>query len=211
MLCCPGEGTLWESYIERPHQPHDIPTQEPEQCKNYFSAVIIALTKFDKSESLTKILAWLEEIYPTEASRPAYICIDKACLVLRSAVVNGDWDDVLCCWWCNPAPANGSAPNLVVGERDNNGNLAAKRAFNTQACEQLNSWLGGFESILKRMTQGNFNWFIHTMLFYHIQYVIQKQQEAQKRAQRREERAIRRAEGRNNDDEDSTGDEEDNL
>ncbi|TFK37053.1 hypothetical protein BDQ12DRAFT_699257 [Crucibulum laeve] len=157
MLCCPGEGTLWESYIERPHQPHDIPTQEPEQCKNYFSAVIIALTKFDKSESLTKILA----------------C------------------DVLCCWWCNPAPANGSAPNLVVGERDNNGNLAAKRAFNTQAC--------------------NFNWFIHTMLFYHIQYVIQKQQEAQKRAQRREEQAIRRAKGRNNDDEDSTGDEEDNL
>ncbi|TFK43027.1 hypothetical protein BDQ12DRAFT_596128, partial [Crucibulum laeve] len=94
---------------------------------------------------------------------------------------------------------------------DNNGNLAAKRAFNTQTCEQLNSWLGGFESILKQMTQGNFNWFIHTMLFYHTQYVIQKQQESQKRAQRREEQAIRRAEGRNNDDENSTGDEEDNL
>jgi hypothetical protein len=26
------------------------------------------------------------------------------------------------------------------------------------------------------MTPGNFNWFIHTMLFYHTKYVLQKQQ-----------------------------------
>jgi hypothetical protein len=25
------------------------------------------------------------------------------------------------------------------------------------------------------MTQGNFNWFLHTMLFYHTRIVIQKQ------------------------------------
>jgi hypothetical protein len=25
------------------------------------------------------------------------------------------------------------------------------------------------------MTPGNFNWFLHTMLFYHTRYVIQKQ------------------------------------
>jgi hypothetical protein len=25
------------------------------------------------------------------------------------------------------------------------------------------------------MTQGNFNWYIHTMLFYHTRYVIRKQ------------------------------------
>jgi hypothetical protein len=28
------------------------------------------------------------------------------------------------------------------------------------ACEQLNAWLGGFETILKRMTVYNFNWFM---------------------------------------------------
>jgi hypothetical protein len=44
-----------------------------------------------------------------------------------------------------------------------------------QACEQLNSWLGGFESILKRMKIGNFDWFLHTMLFYHTQHVLEKQ------------------------------------
>jgi len=41
----------------------------------------------------------------------------------------------------------------------------------------LNSWLGGFESILKRMKTGNFDWFLHAMLFYHTQHVIQKQKQ----------------------------------
>ena len=44
-----------------------------------------------------------------------------------------------------------------------------------QACEQLNAWLGGFETILKRMTVYNFNWFLHAMLFIHTQQVIKKQ------------------------------------
>jgi hypothetical protein len=43
----------------------------------------------------------------------------------------------------------------------------------------LNSWLGGFESILKRMKTGNFDWFLHVMLFSHTQHVIQKQEKKQ--------------------------------
>jgi len=31
----------------------------------------------------------------------------------------------------------------------------------------LNGWIGGFDSILKRMTIDNFNWFLHVMLFYY--------------------------------------------
>ena len=48
--------------------------------------VVIAWTKFDKSESPTNILKFLESVYPTEESQPAYICIDKACQVLQTAV-----------------------------------------------------------------------------------------------------------------------------
>jgi hypothetical protein len=70
---------------------------------------------------------------------------------------------------------NGSAPNLVVVAHNRQGQPYYKRAFNTQACEQLNAWLGGFESILKRMTVGNFNWFLHTMLFYHTRFVLERQ------------------------------------
>ena len=161
--------------------------------KNYFSpscfycvetlcapcGTVIAWAKFAKSKSPTNILNFLETVYPTEESCPAYICIDKACLVLHTAIVNGSWDaiwknttrfivdayhyinyrmtDYLCYKWCNPAPQDGSAPNLVIVNRDDHGQLYLKQAFNTQACEQLNVWLGRFESILKRMAPSNFD------------------------------------------------------
>ncbi|KAF8978436.1 hypothetical protein BDQ17DRAFT_1394734 [Cyathus striatus] len=152
--------------------------------------VVIAWKKFVKSESTANIMELLNMIYPIPDSCPAYICIDKACLVLHSVLKNilyRPWllnsrfvvdgyhytnhkaDDDLCRTFCNPAPSDGSAPNLVIIEHDRNGQPYYKRAFNTQACEQLNSWLGGFESILKRMTVSNFNWFLHAMLVYHTQ------------------------------------------
>ena len=58
----------------------------------------------------------------------------------------------LCRSWCNPAPLDGSAPNLVTLNYDKHGKPYHKWAFNTQACEQLNTWLGGFESIMRKMT-----------------------------------------------------------
>jgi hypothetical protein len=209
MLRRPGENVPWQPTTERVSQPHDEPAPDIQMSKNYFSAkrfycveticapcgVVVAWTKFDKSESPTKILDFLESVYPTYQSKPNYVCIDKACLVLRTAITNGSWerawkdsrfivdsyhyinhraDDFLCRKYCNPAPLDGSAPNLVITETDSQGHVFYKRAFNTQACEQLNAWIGGFEFILKKMTPGNFNWFLHTMLFYHTQYVINK-------------------------------------
>jgi hypothetical protein len=53
--------------------------------------------------------------------------------------------NVLCRLWCNPAPMNGSQPDLVVKERDNNGQIHTTHAFNTETAEQLNLWLNGFE------------------------------------------------------------------
>jgi hypothetical protein len=113
----------------------------------------LAWEKFAKAESPTNILNFLDRVYPTEESRPDYVCIDKACLVLRHAVTSGRWDawkkttrfivdsyhyinhrttDYLCRKYCNPAPLNGSAPNLVAVEQDKNGRPHFKRAFNTQ-------------------------------------------------------------------------------
>jgi CxC5 like cysteine cluster associated with KDZ transposases/CxC6 like cysteine cluster associated with KDZ transposases len=162
--------------------------------------VVVAWAKFAKAESPTNILQFLDHVYPVDESRPDYICIDKACLVLRSSIANGSWQrwsqtsrfivdsyhytnhratDVLCRTWCNPAPLNGVAPNLVIRGTNNDGDPYQKHAFNTQACEQLNAWLGGFESILKRMTPGNFNWFLHTMLCYHTVHVLKRQKHTQ--------------------------------
>ena len=164
--------------------------------------VVIAWTIFAKAESETNILDFLTATYPNEATRPDYVCIDKACHVLRTSIQNGSWDsrskttriivdayhyinhcvkDWLCRIYCNPAPLDGSAPNLVIQAETEDGEKYLKRAFNTQACEQLNSWIGGFESILKRMTVDNFNWFLHVMLFYHTRNVLDKIKEKEEK------------------------------
>lgn len=212
MLQRPGETQPWNPQRRGPNtQRHDDNNEDPLPAPNYFSparyycveticapcGVVIAWTKFAKSESTTNILNFLESVYQTEESRPDYICIDKACQVFRTSVNNGSWEriwkdttrfivdtyhyinhrvsDYLCRTYCNPSPGDGSAPNLVIIEYDDDGRPYAKRAFNTQVCEQLNAWLGGFAPILKRMTPGNFNWFCHTMPFYHTKHVIAQQ------------------------------------
>jgi hypothetical protein len=54
--------------------------------------IVTAWTKFAKSESSSNILDFLDKVYPNEASQPDYVCIDKACLVLKHAVASGRWD-----------------------------------------------------------------------------------------------------------------------
>ena len=174
MLQRPNENLPWSSVQRRDYQPHDQDLPE-NQRSNYFRparfycvetitapcGVVIAWTKFARSESPTNIMAFLESIYPTEESRPDYICIDKACLVLRHCISSGKWNewqktsrfivdsyhytnhevtDELCRKWCNPAPTNGSAPNLVVVAHDKKGKPYYKRAFNTQVCS-FYSWI----------------------------------------------------------------------
>jgi hypothetical protein len=43
----------------------------------------------------------------------------------------------------------------------------------------LIAWLGGFDTILRRMSPGNFNWFLHTVLFYHTRHVLKRQSRSQ--------------------------------
>jgi hypothetical protein len=167
MLRKPAESLPWNPAPEGHSQAHDELAPEL-QRKHYFTpariycieticapcGVVVAWAKFANAESPENILKFLKSVYPTEESRPAYICIDKACVVLRSAVVNGIWDadwknttrfivdtyhytnhrttDELCRKWCNPAPHDGSAPNLVIVAQDATGTSYLKRAFNTQ-------------------------------------------------------------------------------
>jgi CxC5 like cysteine cluster associated with KDZ transposases/CxC6 like cysteine cluster associated with KDZ transposases len=204
------EKLAWNPKNENEPQPHDQPAPEIIKPKHFFGpatfycveticapcGVVVAWTKFAKSESESNILAFLKKVYPSIDSRPDYICIDKACRLLKHIVAQNQWNtwsqttrfivdsyhyqnhrktDTLCRTWCNPAPTDGSAPNLVITATASDGSTYQKRAFNTQACEQLNAWLGGYESILKRMTPSKFNWLIHAMLFYHTNHVIKQQ------------------------------------
>jgi hypothetical protein len=71
-------------------------------------------------------------------------------------------------------------------ETDINGVPHYTHAFNTQACEQLNAWLGGFQVVLDKMTGENFDWFLHTMLFLHSERVIRKQEEVMRKRARKQ-------------------------
>ena len=107
MLRRPGESLPWQPAAHVNLQAHDEPTPEA-QRGNYFSpsrfycveticapcGTVIAWAKFVKSESPSNILQFLESVYPTEESWPDYICIDKACLVLQTAISNGSWDAI---------------------------------------------------------------------------------------------------------------------
>lgn len=65
----------------------------------------------------------------------------------------------------------------MVVETDIHGDPHYKRAFNPQACKQLNAWLGGLEKIANQMSAANFDWFLHVMLFVHSSRVMQKIEE----------------------------------
>ncbi|KAF9496218.1 hypothetical protein BDN71DRAFT_1430348 [Pleurotus eryngii] len=51
-----------------------------------------------------------------------------------------------------------------------------------EACEQLNAWLGGFQTVLNWMTVSNFDFTMHVLLFLHTQCVIARQQGRQEEA-----------------------------
>jgi hypothetical protein len=167
MLQRPNESNPWQPGLRRTFQAHDDDNNVEIQRKNFFGpgqfycveticapcGVVIAWTKFDKSESPTNILNFLKQVYPTEISRPNYICIDKACQVLRTAIANKSWfmwektsrfivdsyhyinhrkTDYMCRTYCNPGPLDGSAPNLIKVAQDKEGRPYFQRAFNTQ-------------------------------------------------------------------------------
>lgn len=164
----------WQPNIRQANiQPHDEAVDEDlDTRKNYFTpsrfycveticapcGVVLAWTKFARSESPTNILNFLEKVYPIQENRPSYICIDKACLLVASAISQGTWDtwqettrmivdsyhytnhkasDYLCSTWCNPAPEDNSAPNLVIVGYNNKGKAYPKRAFNTQVNQKI--------------------------------------------------------------------------
>ena len=103
----PAERQPWQQPEDRGLQPHDTEDAEEAEALHFFiprrfycveticapCGVVIAWTKFDRSESTTKILQFLEQVYPSQSSRPDYICIDKACQLLRTVIATDSWDD----------------------------------------------------------------------------------------------------------------------
>ncbi|KAJ7708271.1 hypothetical protein B0H17DRAFT_1156060 [Mycena rosella] len=141
------------------------------------------------SESSSQVLGFINRVWENHAySKPSFIAYDDACNLLRHIVTqdpHSHWirttkfivdswhyighraTDVLCCLWCNPAPTNGSQPDLVTVEVDDSGRTHTTRAFNTETAEQLNAWMGGFEAQLRQISATNYDFCVHViMLLY---------------------------------------------
>ncbi|KAG8929625.1 hypothetical protein FRC01_004014 [Tulasnella sp. 417] len=73
-----------------------------------------------------------------------------------------------------PAPADGSQPDLVITQTDREGNTHTIRAYNTETAEQLNSWLNGFEAAMRQMTNWNFDFFMHVLMYLYMKSVVAK-------------------------------------
>ncbi|KAJ7158114.1 hypothetical protein C8R46DRAFT_1225068 [Mycena filopes] len=139
-----------------------------------------------RSESTPQVLGILNQLwsdYPE--AKPSFMVYDKACDLLRHIVTQNPNDlwltttkfivdawhyighratDILCRTRCNPAPTDGTQPDLVLTVEDVNGVKHQARAFNTETAEQLNSWLNGFESQLRQMTEVNYDFFVHVLM-----------------------------------------------
>jgi hypothetical protein len=120
------------------------------------------------------------------------LAYDDACNLLRHIVTqnpNSPWvhgtklivdawhyighqaSDVLCRIWCNPAPANGSQPDLISVKVDDNGRTHTTRAFNTETAEQLNAWLNGYEAQLRQMSDVNYDFSVHVLMMLYKELV----------------------------------------
>ncbi|KAF7288632.1 hypothetical protein HMN09_01369100 [Mycena chlorophos] len=162
----------------------------------------IAWGKCYGSESLPQVLGFLNRTWAAFPTfRPNYIVYDKACELLRHIVTQNPHDtwlsttafivdawhyighranDLLCRTRCNPAPLDGSQPDLVLIEQDENGTTHKTRAFNTETAEQFNSWLNGFESQLQQMTDVNYDFCVHVLMLLYAERV-EKQVEKKNR------------------------------
>ncbi|KAJ7237135.1 hypothetical protein C8J57DRAFT_1479079 [Mycena rebaudengoi] len=145
------------------------------------------------SESSSQVLGIINKIWEAHPnSRPSFLAYDDACNLLRHIVTQiptSAWltstkfivdawhyighraTDVLCRVWCNPAPSNGSQPDLISVRVDDNGRTHTTRAFNTETAEQLNAWLNGYEAQLRQMSDTNYDFCVHVLMLLYKELV----------------------------------------
>ncbi|KAJ7670538.1 hypothetical protein B0H17DRAFT_1141767 [Mycena rosella] len=151
-----------------------------------------------RAESTPQVLSILNKIWEdAPEARPGFIAYDKACDLLRHIVTqdpNDLWlkttkfivdawhyighraNNVLCRTRCNPAPTNGTQPDSILTDVDDNGIAHQMRAFNTETAEQLNSWLNDFESQLRQMTDVSYDFFVHVLMMIYAETVERRVQ-----------------------------------
>ncbi|KAF9023132.1 hypothetical protein BDZ89DRAFT_1193040 [Hymenopellis radicata] len=145
------------------------------------------------SESPSQVLRIIDDVWVDHHHlKPSILAYDNACKLLRHIITqdrHSHWlqttkfivdvwhyighkaSDSLCRLWCNPTPKNGSQPDLICTATDSLGNTFLTRAFNTETAEQLNSWLDGFDTQLRQMTDITFDFYLHSLFLMYADMV----------------------------------------
>ncbi|KAJ7057117.1 hypothetical protein C8F01DRAFT_1153474 [Mycena amicta] len=145
------------------------------QTVQWACGVPISWGKCYTSESEPQVLSFINETWEAFPEyRPSFMVYDRACRLLRH-IVTQDMQDawisttkfVVDAWHYINHQA--SDPDLVLMQQDNEGHIHRTRAFNTETAEQFNSWLNGFESQLRQMTDVNFDFFVHVLMLLYAE------------------------------------------
>ncbi|GAA5961222.1 hypothetical protein JCM3765_002873 [Sporobolomyces pararoseus] len=232
-----GTSLASMEYCESEHEREEVSSSSTEEVNTTWSlrrvskvqllvgscGTPLAWSKFSNGESPRNVLRFLTLVHAqlalipetsTHPLFPSYIAYDRACDVLREAVLSStssifqnpfetprkrrrnapaplpsflessrivvtgfhqqchSASDEICKQFCNSAPLDGSAPDLVtpfVSSTSTTGSTRSnlrlfERAFNTSAAEQLNSSLRGFTHLLQGMKAENFDFLLNCIL-----------------------------------------------
>ena len=132
------------------------------QTVQWACGIPVGWGKCYQSESLPQVLSILDRIWSWFPHKQAsFLIYDQACDLFQHIVTQNpqsSWltstkfivdawhyighqtSDLLCCLWCNPAPANGSQPDLILTSVDDNGNVHSTYR-NSRAIQCLVEWL----------------------------------------------------------------------
>ncbi|KAI1784902.1 hypothetical protein LXA43DRAFT_1119741 [Ganoderma leucocontextum] len=150
-----------------------------------------------KSESSSQVLDILNRTWSADQHHlcPSFIVFDDACDLLCHIVTQNSGDtwiettkfivdawhyighkstDILCRLFCNPAPGDGSQPDLVGTVVDANDQTHLVRAFITETAEQFNAWLSGYEGLMRSMTDVNYDFFVHVLFLVYSEEVEER-------------------------------------
>src|SRR5258708_22777049 len=91
-----------------------------------------------------------------------------SCFIVDSFHFKHHHNEPRCQEFCNPAPTNGSQPNLVHPVQIPNGQVCYRQAFNTEAAEQLNVWLHKYSGQLSHMHPYHHDFLLQVMFTHHF-------------------------------------------
>ncbi|KAF4614627.1 hypothetical protein D9613_003186 [Agrocybe pediades] len=143
--------------------------------------VILSRATFFGSEAVSGVHKFMKATFPTPQSVPQLIAFDNGCQLHQHQDAIGDphfkdtavvvdvfhfkskhkETDKYCAIHCNPAAFD----EMMDGD---------KWRFNTSACEQCNSWLSGYQAVLRDMEMTRFNFYLDEMIKRRNRYTIQQ-------------------------------------